>query len=108
VQQLNTSADPERTTTMTTDESTVRELFAAIDAGDITRVLSLLTQDVRFQFGNWEPTAGHDGFAASPANRQIQAEVARVSHDLTRRTRPRHPPGRLAAPAIGPWPDVKV
>jgi ketosteroid isomerase-like protein len=67
-------------TTMTAEELTVRALFAALDAGDIARVLRLFTEDVRFQFGNAEPTLGPDAFAASAAN--LQAVVAGLSHEL--------------------------
>jgi RND superfamily putative drug exporter len=38
----------------------------------------------------------------------ITASVRRDRASVPRRTRPRHPPGRLAAPAIGPWPGAKV
>jgi ketosteroid isomerase-like protein len=66
---------------MTTDERTVRDLFAALDAGDIAGVLQLLTEDVRFQLGSSEPTVGRDGFAAGAAS--LRTVVASLSHELT-------------------------
>jgi len=65
---------------MTGDERTVRELFAALDAGDNARVLGLLTDDVRFQFGSAEAVSGHEAVAASGA--VMAGTVASLSHDL--------------------------
>jgi ketosteroid isomerase-like protein len=65
---------------MTADERTVRELFAALDAGDAPRALSLLTDDVRFQFGSTEPVVGHEGVAGNGA--AMATTVASLSHDL--------------------------
>jgi ketosteroid isomerase-like protein len=66
---------------MITDERTVRDLFAAIDAGDLAGALELMTEDVHFRLGNSEPTVGRDGFAASTAG--LQTVVASLSHELT-------------------------
>jgi ketosteroid isomerase-like protein len=65
---------------MTPDERTVRDLFAARDAGDTSRVLGLMTDDVRFRFGSAEPTVGR---AAIVANATAMAgTVASLSHEL--------------------------
>jgi ketosteroid isomerase-like protein len=65
---------------VTRDEDTVRELLAAVDAGDAQRALGLLTDDVRFQFGSAEPTVGQEGVAANAA--VLRTAIAGLSHEL--------------------------
>jgi ketosteroid isomerase-like protein len=65
---------------MTNDERTVRELFVALDTGDAVRALALLTEDVRFRFGNAKTTIGHQGFVASAT--ALQEVVASLHHEL--------------------------
>ena len=65
---------------MTADERTVRELFAALDAGQAPRALDLLTEDVRFQFCSAEPVVGHEAVAANGA--AMATTVTALSHDL--------------------------
>ena len=49
---------------MTPEERTVRELFAALDAGDIEDALGLMTEDVDFRFGSANPVVGHTAISA--------------------------------------------
>jgi ketosteroid isomerase-like protein len=65
---------------MTPQESTVRELFAALDAGDIESALGLMTEDVAFRFGSADPVVGHAAFAAQVAT--IAGAIASISHRL--------------------------
>jgi ketosteroid isomerase-like protein len=64
---------------MTADESTVRDLFEALDAGDISRVLDTMTEDVRFRFGSAEPTVGRAAVAANATT--MAGTVASLSHE---------------------------
>jgi ketosteroid isomerase-like protein len=65
---------------MTPEERTVRELFAALDAGDVQSALALMTEDVAFRFGNADPVVGR---AAIAAQFTPMAEViASMSHGL--------------------------
>ena len=52
---------------MTPDEHIVRELFAAVDAGNIETALGFMTEDVAFRFGSFDPAVGHAGFATAAA-----------------------------------------
>jgi ketosteroid isomerase-like protein len=65
---------------VTRDEDTVRQLLAAVDAGDTPRALGLLTDDVHFRFGSAEPTVGRDGVAANAA--ALRTTIAGLSHEL--------------------------
>jgi ketosteroid isomerase-like protein len=65
---------------MSPDERTVRELFDALDAGDTSRVLGLMTDDVRFRFGSAEPTVGRAAVAANAT--AMAGTVASLSHEL--------------------------
>jgi ketosteroid isomerase-like protein len=49
---------------MTPEERTVRELFAALDAGDIESALGSMTEDIAFRFGNADPVVGPAAIAA--------------------------------------------
>jgi ketosteroid isomerase-like protein len=65
---------------VTSDENTARELFAAIDSGDIDGVQSLLTEDVAFRFGSAEATTGKAAIAANAA--ALAGAVESLSHDM--------------------------
>jgi ketosteroid isomerase-like protein len=65
---------------MTRDERTVRELFAAMDAGDTARALGLMTDDVGFRFGSAEPTVGRAALAANAD--EMAAAIASLTHEL--------------------------
>jgi ketosteroid isomerase-like protein len=65
---------------MTPDERTVRDLFDALDAGDISRALGLMTENVRFRFGSAEPTVGRAAVAANAT--AMAGTVASLSHEL--------------------------
>ena len=65
---------------MTRELRVVRELFAALDAGDAPRALGMLTEDVHFQFGSAKPSVGHEGVLANAI--AVQTTIARLSHEL--------------------------
>ena len=65
---------------MTPEERTIRELFAALDAGDIESVLGLMTEDVAFRFGSADPVVGHAAMAAQFA--LMAGAIASLSHRL--------------------------
>ena len=65
---------------MTGDENTVRQLFAALDSGDIASALSLMTEDVAFRFGSAEPTIGKAAIANNAA--AMATVVESLSHQL--------------------------
>jgi ketosteroid isomerase-like protein len=65
---------------MTPDERTVRDLFEALDAGDTSRALDLMTEDVGFRFGSAEPTVGRAAIAANAT--AMAGTVASLSHEL--------------------------
>jgi ketosteroid isomerase-like protein len=76
---LKSSADP-KGFTVTEDEQIVRDLFATVDAGDMTRLVGMLTDDVRFQLCNAEPTIGRD--ALPVAYTALSETVASLSHEI--------------------------
>jgi ketosteroid isomerase-like protein len=61
-------------------EATIRELFAALDAGDFGRALPLLADDVRVQFGNLPPTVGRERFHQDGI--AFQASIGGIAHSL--------------------------
>jgi ketosteroid isomerase-like protein len=65
---------------MTPEERTVRELFAALDAGDIENALGLMKEDVDFRFGSADPVVGHTAISAQFAT--MAATIASMSHEL--------------------------
>jgi len=65
---------------MTRDEQTVRELFAALDAGNTQAALELMTEDVLFRFGSAPPSVGRDDVAANAT--AMATVVASLSHKL--------------------------
>src|SRR4051794_22672278 len=65
---------------MTSDERTIRGLFATLDAGDVGGVLGFLTEDVAFRFGSAEPVVGHAAIAAQFT--AMAATIASISHRL--------------------------
>ena len=65
---------------MSPDERTVRELFEALDAGDTSRALGLMTDDVRFRFGSADLTVGRAAVAANAT--AMAGTVASLSHEL--------------------------
>lgn len=65
---------------MTPDERLVRAFFCAADSADISSALALMTEDVRFRFGNAEPTLGRAAVAAAYA--AMAEVVASMSHEL--------------------------
>jgi ketosteroid isomerase-like protein len=65
---------------MTSEESTIRELFAALDAGDLDGALGLMAQDVAFRFGSADPVVGHAAIATQFAT--MAGAIASLSHRL--------------------------
>jgi ketosteroid isomerase-like protein len=61
---------------MTTNSDAIdfaRDVAAALDAGDVARVLAAMTDDIRLQFGSQEPTVGKEAFSAA-----LEASLASV------------------------------
>ncbi len=65
---------------MASGEKIIRQVLAALDAGDMPDVLRLMTHDVRFRFGSADTTVGHDGVTKSLA--KLAPVVASLSHKL--------------------------
>jgi ketosteroid isomerase-like protein len=65
---------------MTPEECTVRQVFAALDAGDIEGALGLMTEDVAFRFGSADPVVGHAAIAAQSTT--MAGTIASMSHRL--------------------------
>jgi ketosteroid isomerase-like protein len=65
---------------MTPEERAVRELFAALDAGDVRSALGLMTEDVTLRFGNADPVVGHAAIAAQFTT--MAGVIASMSHEL--------------------------
>jgi ketosteroid isomerase-like protein len=65
---------------MTGDERIVRNLLAAVDAGDLTGAAALLADDVRFRLGGTEPTIGPAAMAA--AFGAMTETVVSLSHEI--------------------------
>jgi 2-polyprenyl-6-methoxyphenol hydroxylase-like FAD-dependent oxidoreductase/ketosteroid isomerase-like protein len=62
------------------NERGIRELFAALDGGDIETALGFMTEDVAFRFGSAEPTIGRAAVAANAA--AMADAIASLSHDI--------------------------
>jgi len=71
----------------------IRELFAAVDAGDAERVGSFVTDGVRFWFGSAESLTGRAALVA--ASRQFSASIAGLNHEITDLWQPE--PGTVVA-----------
>ena len=65
---------------MTRDERTVRQLFAALDSGDIASALGLMTEDVAFRVGSAKPTIGKPAIEANAT--AMASVVESLSHHL--------------------------
>jgi ketosteroid isomerase-like protein len=65
---------------MASDERIVRELLAALDAGDIDTAMGFLTEDVVLRFGNAEPAVGSAAIADTAA--AMANVVASMSHEM--------------------------
>jgi ketosteroid isomerase-like protein len=63
------------------DRELVRNLFAAVDAGDADAVGRLVTDGVRFRFGNADVIAGRDSLVAT--SRDFSASITGVHHEIT-------------------------
>jgi ketosteroid isomerase-like protein len=74
-------------------EQFIRELFAAVDAGDTERVVGSVTDGVRFRFGSAEPLTGRAALAA--ASQQFSASIAGLHHEITDLWQPE--PGTVVA-----------
>jgi hypothetical protein len=59
---------------------TVRELFAAVDIGDVGALCQHVTDDIRFQFGNAEVTTDKSAFEAT--SRAFLQSIAAIRHEL--------------------------
>lgn len=68
---------------MSTPLDTALAVLAALDRGDPEAAIKLLAEDVRFAFGNSEPTKGRDGFAAAAQN--VFAAIESAKHNVTQR-----------------------
>lgn len=66
--------------TATPQETAVRDLFAAIDSGDLPLILSKLTDDITFIFGNNPPVQGKP--AVATAMDQFLASIGELEHKL--------------------------
>jgi limonene-1,2-epoxide hydrolase len=71
----------------------IRDLFAAVDAGDAEKISRLVTDGVRFRFGSAEPLTGKAALAA--ASRAFSASIAGVQHEITELWEPA--PGTVVA-----------
>jgi ketosteroid isomerase-like protein len=65
---------------MTSDERTIRELFATLDGGDTEATLRFMSEDVAFRFGSAEPSVGTAAMAANSA--AMAGVVAAMSHEV--------------------------
>ena len=65
---------------MTSDERTIRELFATLDAGDLGGALGFMTEDVAFRFGNADAVVGPAAIATHFAT--MAGTIASISHRL--------------------------
>jgi ketosteroid isomerase-like protein len=65
---------------VTSDERTVRRLFAALDSRDIASALGLMTEDVAFRFGSAEPTIRKPAIAANAT--AMASVVESLSHEM--------------------------
>ena len=65
---------------MASHENIVRDVFKAVDEGDMPGVLRLMTDDVYFRFGSNEPTFGQQGVTDSLA--ALTPAVSSLSHEL--------------------------
>jgi ketosteroid isomerase-like protein len=65
---------------MTPEERTIRDLFAALDAGDIEGALRLMTEDVAFRFGSADRVVGQAAFAEGVST--LAGAIASLSHQL--------------------------
>jgi hypothetical protein len=71
--------------TMTTPDSAaavqaVREIFEAIDSGDVDALCRQVTEDIRFQFGNAEVITSRSAFEA--ASIAFLKSIAAIRHEL--------------------------
>jgi ketosteroid isomerase-like protein len=67
-------------TTIPQSLDVAREAAAALDAGDVKRLLAMVTDDVRLQFGSQEPVVGSEAFTA--ALEASLASVAGFRHEI--------------------------
>ena len=83
--ELRRTRSPDEGVDMTTAENAVavravREIFAAIDSGDVDALCRQVTDDVRFQFGNAEVITGRSAFEA--ASIAFLQSIAAIRHEL--------------------------
>jgi ketosteroid isomerase-like protein len=65
---------------MSVEERTIRELFAALDAGDVDGALQLMTEDVAFRFGSADPVVGRAAFAEGVS--ALASTIVSLTHRL--------------------------
>ena len=65
---------------MESDERIVRELLAALDAGDVETAMGFLAEDVVLRFGNAEPAVGSTSIADTAA--AMANVIASMSHTM--------------------------
>ena len=83
--ELRRTRSPDEGVDMTTTENAVavravREIFAAIDSGDVDALCRQVTDDVRFQFGNAEVITGRSAFKA--ASVAFLQSIAAIHHEF--------------------------
>jgi ketosteroid isomerase-like protein len=63
-----------------TPETTVRELFAAIDARDVAASTAYVTDDIELRFGNNDPVIGRAAFEAM--SKDFHASLKGIRHEI--------------------------
>jgi ketosteroid isomerase-like protein len=87
---------PDEGVDMTTTENevavrAVREIFAAIDSGDVDALGRQVTDDMRFQFGNAEVITGRSAFEEK-RTRRPERRSTRMNHRVDRKVPATTPP----------------
>jgi ketosteroid isomerase-like protein len=72
--------EPIVTTIQHTPAGTVRALLGAIDDRDLAAIESIIAEDVRFRFGNAEPTYTKADFAATA--QAFLGSIAGIKHNI--------------------------
>lgn len=63
-----------------TQETTVRELFASVDARDVAASSAYVTDDIELRFGNNDPVIGRAAFEAM--SKDFHASLKSIRHEI--------------------------
>ena len=63
-----------------TPETTVRELFASVDARDVAASTGYVTDDIELRFGNNDPVIGRAAFEAM--SKDFHASLKSIRHEI--------------------------